>query len=322
LELFSKFRALPSPKVPAPGEQVILNLDWPKDIAVDTIRVRYQTSIESPWVEVPQDGNQKLPNEVVLGSFDRATPVSYRVDAETEDGSSAEIWGYFQVRQNPKHNPLPMSLPPDLSARGEAVPSVGPPRAATGPPVDLLKLIDPTDKFSVGTWQKENYHVVSPKRFGARVEIPYQPPAAYRLRAVVEPLDPANGLILGQRSGDHRFLVLVNYVAGGKSMAALENVDDQNVGNETTIDYPLFRQGRLSQVVVTVEPKRVRVAVDGTKIIDWQGESKQLSLSDYWKTPSDKALFVGAYDCRYRFHQLLLEPLEGQGHAIETPNQN
>jgi len=320
LELFGKFRALPEPKVPVPDQPVRLRLDWPKNVDIKSIRVRYQTSLESPWIELPRNWKEDLPTEIALGTFDRATPVSYRIDAQTQDGSQAEIWGYFQVRQQPKQNPMPLALPTDLAQSSDAMPLAGPPRAASGPVVDLLDLIDPAKHFSVGTWQQEGDSLVGPKQFGARIEIPFQPPAAYRLHAVVEPLDQPNGLILGQRNGNHRFLTLVNYGTGDKVLSALENVDGQNIGNDTTIDYPLLQQGRLSQIVVTVEPKRVRVSVDGTMIIDWQGEAQQLSLSDYWKTPNSKALFLGAYDCRYRFHQLLLEPLEGQGRAIMKPD--
>lgn len=42
--------------------------------------------------------------------------------------------------------------------------------------------------------------------------------------------------------------------------------------------------------------------------IDWKGKPEQLSLGDYWKTPGG-GLFLGAYDCRYRFHRVGLTAL-------------
>ena len=96
----------------------------------------------------------------------------------------------------------------------------------------------------------------------------------------------------------------------GQPCSAIEDVDGRNVGNPTTFRGELFRQGQLSTVVVTVTPGRVRMEVDGRTIVDWRGSPEQLSLSDYWKTPDAEALFLGSYDCRFRFHRLSLTPLE------------
>jgi hypothetical protein len=69
-------------------------------------------------------------------------------------------------------------------------------------------------------------------------------------------------------------------------------------------------------VIVTVLAKRITMSVDGRTIVDWLGTANQLSLSDYWKTPDDSALFLGCYDCRYRFHRITLEPISGTGKTL------
>ena len=51
-------------------------------------------------------------------------------------------------------------------------------------------------------------------------------------------------------------------------------------------------------------------------MIAWKGEPSRLSLSDYWRTPCENALFLGAYDCRYRFHRLTLTPISGSGQLL------
>ncbi len=61
------------------------------------------------------------------------------------------------------------------------------------------------------------------------------------------------------------------------------------------------------------------MSVDGRTIVDWKGSSTELSLSKYWETPNATALFLGAYDCRFRFHRLTLEPLSGDGKVLEEP---
>jgi len=304
--LFSEFRALPEPRIPQPADTVSLSLSWPNGADVASIRVRYQTAIESPWVEVPQAWEGSPPELVTLGRFDRETPVSYRIDAELRDGSTAELWGYLQVRQSPQQPLSPRQLSEDLvggSNRG-----LLPMQVAEGSR-DLLAEIDLDESWQAGAWTRENGVLTSPKRFGAKLELLPPPPTGYRLVAIVEPLDPPNGLILGQRSGLQRFVSLFGYAVSGQQLSAIENVDGRNVGNETTFRGDVFRQHQLSEVTVMVEPTGVRMTVDGKTIVNWKGTAEQLSLSDYWQTPNNTALFLGSYDCRYRFHRLSLEPI-------------
>jgi hypothetical protein len=316
IELFSRFRALPKPSVPRPGQVVKLKLDWPDEAQVKSLRVRFQTSIAGSWVDVPQSSQQDPPEFATLGAFDRPTPVSYRVDAELENGATAELWGYFQVRVDRETVPQPFTLSPDLIT----APSPSDNRSLATLPtkeVNLLDLADPENGWTVGQWSKNDGKLQSPKRFGARLELPYRPPTEYRLTMIIEPLDQPNGLILGQRSGSQRFVTLFNYANGPNAQSAIENIDGRNVGNETTFDGQVFQTNRLSQVIVTVLESRVRMEVDGHVVADWIGDSSRLSLSDYWKTPGDELLFLGAYDCRYRFHRITLAAITGQGEIVE-----
>lgn len=313
-QLFSKFRALPKPTVPTPGQEVFLTLDWPDAAILKSIRVRYQTAIDGPWIEATKDGTGVPPKQatgrprsVKLGSFDRPTPVSYRVNVTMEDGTSEELWGYFQVRVD-NQAPRPTSLFEDLIVASVSESN----EVVTGWPeeeIDLLKQTDPTQCWTAGDWTTREGTLVSPKGYGARLELPSSPRGAYRWTLIVEPLDTPNGLILGQRSAGHRFVTLLNYLTDGVYLSAIEEIDGRNVGNETTFAEAIFRQNQLSQVIVTVRKDRVIVSVDGRTLINWEGKADRLSLSDYWETPNESALFLGAYDCRYRFHRITLEPI-------------
>ena len=309
--LYSKFRAIPEPLVPRPRQEVKLALDWPEDAKVKSLRVRFQTSIDSPWFELPQSWNGDSPAFAWLGKFDRPTPVSYRVDAALESGSTVELWGYFQVRSDPGKNPQPLALSLDLASPHES--AVQSEEVAVLPveELDLLELADPGSCWSVGEWTRDDGKLESPKRFGARLELPYSPPEEYRLSLIVEPLDQPNGLLVGQRSGNSRFVTLFNYMPGQIGKSAIENIDGKNVGNETTFTGNVFQKNRLSQVIVTVKGDGVTMSVDGRRIVYWSGSPDQLSLGDYWKTPNETAFFLGAYDCRYRFHRITLEPIKG-----------
>ncbi|MFM9117992.1 MAG: hypothetical protein ACKOU6_17715, partial [Planctomycetota bacterium] len=81
---------------------------------VKSCRVRWQTDRWGPWLEVgtPPLTDQQPPTAIGLGGFDRATPVSYRVDATTTDDRTVELWGYFQVRDKPELVPTPRSARP------------------------------------------------------------------------------------------------------------------------------------------------------------------------------------------------------------------
>ena len=313
--LFSKFKALPEPLVPKPGENVSLKLTWPEKAVLRSCRVRLQTDLFGPWVELAAVPSETPPENLVLGRFDRATPVSYRVDATLNDNQHVELWGYFQVREAPDKPPLPGSrftqitrpLPADESDR---------------PEIDLLVLVDSERDGVLGKWALDTGRLVAPHAHGARIELPYQPPEEYRLTVIAEPLDEPNGLILGQRMGGRRFQVLLNFASqNGMPASALEEIDGLTVDrNATAVRRALFKKNRLSEIICTVRNDSVVVHVDGTKLIDWHGKPRQLSLSDYWKTPRDEALFVGAYDCRYRIHRVTLRPLSGEGRVLEADN--
>ncbi len=96
-DLFSAFTAIPRPIVPAPDESVSLGFTWPPDAKLREIKIRVQTELRGPWQSIPIQADVKPPASLLIGSFDRPTPVSYRVDVVLEDGQTAELWGYFQV---------------------------------------------------------------------------------------------------------------------------------------------------------------------------------------------------------------------------------
>ena len=316
-DLFSSFTALPDPLVPKPGDSVFLKLTWPSNAKVKSVRTRIQTELLGPWIEAAEHFEsfdaENAPSQIPLGTFDRPTPVSYRVDATLKSGETVELWSYFQVKEPKSSVLLPRTDVADLSVS----PAMGIQPAES---LDLLPMIDVQQDVVNGTWKKTADGILeSPKQFGARIEVPYEPPAEYELTIVATPLDEPNGLILGQLMGDHRFLTLVNYAASKDKAAAsaLENVAGRNVNNNaTTILADLLQKDRPSQIIVTVLKDSVVVRCDGRKIIDWSGKAEQLSLGDYWSTPHGNTLFLGAYDCRYRFSRVSIVPISGNGKQL------
>ena len=265
-----------------------------------------------------------------LGRFDRPCGVGWRVtgprpevvaeggddgkNAPGDGPSAATAWGYFQVRSRPDSPPLPIDVDPT-----DRLPAVA--RGPAGATIDLLSIVDPRRDGVAGEWTVHEAdgrrELVAPKAFGARIELPYAPPEAYRWTLIVEPLDEPHGLTIGLRSGGSRFLALLGFGDAGGRASALENVDGRNVAdNPTRIEGDVFRKNRPAEIVATVEPRGVTVTVDGRPWIDWQGSPERLSLSDYWQTPRRESLFLGAYDCRYRILRATLEPLAGEGRSL------
>ncbi|HQU41220.1 MAG TPA: hypothetical protein PK867_00350, partial [Pirellulales bacterium] len=168
-DLFSTFRALPEPATPRPGEAVRLKVDWPVAAQVAACRAWVQTDLGGPWVELAGKTGGDAPATLALGSFDRPTPVSYRVEAELKGGQREELWGYFQIRAKPDQSPLPSMPPAELTSEPDRV-------AAIGEEVDLLPMVDVQRDGVSGDWTLGEGRLTSPKEFGARIELPYQPP--------------------------------------------------------------------------------------------------------------------------------------------------
>ena len=247
-----------------------LRFDWPEGAQATSCRVRIQLDPFGPWLERPVTWNGAFPEVAPLGTFDRPTPVSYRVDAALADGQTVELWGYFQVRTDARTTVIPPFPLPDLATAGSSIAGGVTPLPDLTAETELLPLIDPDMVWSHGDWIAADGRLTSPKAYGARIEIPFDPPPEYELTVIAEPLDPPNGLILGQRMGDHRFLVLVNYTPDDAGLSALENVDGGNVrANATTRTGDLLKQGRPAEIVVTVRNGRVTVRVDTTTLVDW-----------------------------------------------------
>lgn len=314
-DLFSSFTAVPAPLTPKPNEPVKLQFTWPKDAQVSSIRCRVQTEIEGPWILTSEfsspAGESAAPGTISLGSFDRETPVSYRVNATLKNEETIELWGYFQVRESTSGFLHPRPVATELASKTVT-------KSHPKESIDLLTLVDPERDAVAGEWQVVDGRLESPKRFGARLEIPFEPPAEYELTVIATPLDEPNGLILGQLMNGHRFVTLINHnVQQEKAASALENVDGKNVrNNATTLMADLLQKDRPSQVIVTVRKESVVVRCDGRTVIDWAGKPEQLSLGDYWETPNKNALFLGAYDCRYRFSRVSLARISGTGKPL------
>jgi hypothetical protein len=314
-DLYSKFTALPEPVTPQPHEPITLRFTWPEKTELSSLKVQYQTDVLGPWQTLAEITEKHPPEKIRFGQFDRATPVSYRINVTLADGQTTELWGYFQVRSKSKSLPLPPRELAEFAPNKQTLDIPQTEQAA----VDLLALIQPDRDRVLGDWKLVNGLLESPKAFGARLEIPYEPPAEYVLQIIAEPLDAPNGFLVGNRLGKQRFAALVNYVTEKETLSALENIDGENVGNSSTVTGAWLKEHRPTLFTYVIKKESVTIFVDGHPVVHWQGKPEELSLGEYWKTPRDNALFLGAYDCRYRYSRITLTPIAGQGKVLDSP---
>ena len=78
--------------------------------------------------------------------------------------------------------------------------------------MDLLQEIKLDQAWKAGQWSREDNFIVSPKGYGARLELPSVEADEYQIQMLVEPLDAPNALLVGNRSSGNRFTSLFGFV--------------------------------------------------------------------------------------------------------------
>ncbi len=190
---------------------------------------------------------------------------------------------------------------------GAGTPDKPPPATASGKRneiVDLLKLIEPARDSISGGWTRDGGALVSPAGIPfARLQVPYAPPAAYQLTAVVERAAAGDSFSLGLVVGTSQPAVVLDGWNNKKSGIAM--VDGRwGDWNETAVDTPDLLKGGQHTIVCRVQPDRIEVQVDQRKIIDWQGDSRRLSIDPRTPLRSAQQLYLVSHLASIRIMKL------------------
>jgi hypothetical protein len=192
--------------------------------------------------------------------------------------------------------------------------------AAPGAPasrdINLLKHVDQALGAVEGEWKFDGPALVTPNVKFGRIQIWYVPPEEYDVRMVAERSSGANSIVLGLVSGGRPFMVAIDAFEHDPA-SGVEMIDAKSFAdNETAVAGRLLEIGKRGTIVVSVRKKSIGVTVNGKKIVDWKGEPEQLSLHPKWKMPHKEALWLGAFGCVYRIHELMLVPITGEGKPL------
>ena len=103
----------------------------------------------------------------------------------------------------------------------------------------------------------------------------------------------------------------------GGVVSGLEMIDDKLAdNNETTHRGKLLPLGKTVTIVCSVRKEGARVVAAGNKIIEWNGDSKRLSLRDLWKVKRNDTLFLGAFSTRFLIRKMEIVEISGNGKSI------
>ncbi|HJT32271.1 MAG TPA: hypothetical protein VJ783_09535, partial [Pirellulales bacterium] len=185
--------------------------------------------------------------------------------------------------------------------------------ATTGPPVNLLPLIDAQRDAVWGTWSKRDGQLLAPAEVAARIQIPFDPPDDYALTVVSEAdgelIDVSAGLVVGGRQ------VLAAIDGGSDALIsglALVNgawqMQDKNPTKPRRLAH-LLEQGRPNTLTYIVRPTSVRMLHEGAEVVRWSGDPRTFAVPPTWQVPHPRRPYLQSYRAPFRVTKLELVPL-------------
>jgi len=175
--------------------------------------------------------------------------------------------------------------------------------------VNLLTSIDLDKAWSVGQdWKLADGLLTTPSTSPSKLHVPIFLPDAFQLTTRVKRIGASGPLALGVSDPKKKLHILVDASRKAGSMTALGSINGrlaQSVDNKLNLD-----TDRETELVLTVTPNSISLAADGTVVLDWKGNLKQLSLPVGWQVDNTPGIFVGSNDgASFIISQLEAQPL-------------
>lgn len=183
--------------------------------------------------------------------------------------------------------------------------------AAKGKPVipwiELLPLVNPKKDILEGMWEKSGNRVICSNGKFARLELPYEPPDEYDLKAVLETGTPTEAVVLG--------------VFRGRGFAVSLYVGDNRAGIFTSgsaVDIPgtALPADRANTLILQVRLNSVSVLVNDKLCLEWKPDPKTLAPNGFWAPRNQKQLGVGCNGPKATFTSVGVVDVSGRGKRL------
>jgi len=200
-------------------------------------------------------------------------------------------------------------------------PPVPAPRPLPPPPLDLLALVDPSVDTVHGKWTREADGLVVEAGVRAyRIQVPYEPPEEYDLRATVERLSGKQTFHLGILCSGRPCSVLLDAPVDTHAVSGLHVLDGKGgwENESTRVGHPL-PPGHAARIEIRVRRAGVSVAADAKPLLDWSGDYVRLTPGPSFKMPNPAALWIGAEMDRFKIRSLEIVPLGSPGRRLRSP---
>jgi serine/threonine protein kinase/dipeptidyl aminopeptidase/acylaminoacyl peptidase len=196
-------------------------------------------------------------------------------------------------------------------------PLPAPPPPAAVAPRDLLRLVDAERDSLAGAWKREADGLVSDQSQPARLQIAYEPPEEYDLRAE---FTRRNGncstLLFAARSG-RTFAVTLGDV--GNTVAGFSRLGEIPLEKTPNLVKMSLADGRRYTTLVEVRRDRVALKLDGATLAEWKPPLAEPGTPWDWPLRRDGLFGLGSCHALTTFHKVEVVELSGPGKEVPAP---
>ena len=196
---------------------------------------------------------------------------------------------------------LPMSLLPYRKTAPDAV------KTSDGT-IDLLRTCDPELDAIKGIWNCVEGRLTCHKDVTCKMQIPFDVPDAYTVRARIKRIFADNAYVVVLVVDDRQVVLTMDGFKGNQTTGLGLIGGKKENANETTHVGKIFPMGKTVEIEIIVTPNSVKLLADNKKIVNWTGDSSNLSLPKTWAVQNTQWLAVGCYMAEFETSMLTLEP--------------
>ncbi len=198
---------------------------------------------------------------------------------------------------------------------GPALPS----EAAWAQAVDLLPLSDPSRDAIAGTWVRRSGGWASDDTAGARLVIPWKPPAEYDLRVEFVRHKGAGDVCLLLARGDVRFAAQL--AAYRNELFGFSRVAEYALASNPTRSRVAggLENGRRYVAVVLVRKEGLKLYLDGRLVSAWPTDYSDLEPDTVWRTRGAPVLGLGSNGSPVVFQRVVVREVSGKGALFRAP---